>query len=350
MDIFLKKSKVCCISDIHIGVHQNSILWLDIATNWAKWLREELNKKDISDIIISGDFFHYRDEIAVNTIHFVTDILKIWEDFNIIMLVGNHDAYYKDRSDVNSLSILKGWKNITVISKLETEILFNKHVTFCPWGTRLEDIPDSDIIFGHFEIQTFKQNAFKICAEGMTTKNLLTKSPLTISGHFHLREERVYDNGKILYLGNPFQMDFGDVDSIKGYYILDIPSSEYEFTENRLSPKHKKIQLSELVKIGDITPDVRENFKNNFIKFIIDMNISPDDVDALLRKLTPLNPLNINVDYAINFNKYQIDEDVRTDFTGIDIKTAISEFISMLDIQNKEEVERYTVDLYKKCT
>ena len=68
----LNNSKVCCVSDIHIGVHQNSTQWHDIAINWARWLRDELKSKDISDIIISGDVFHYRDEIAVNTIHFVS--------------------------------------------------------------------------------------------------------------------------------------------------------------------------------------------------------------------------------------------------------------------------------------
>ena len=80
------------------------------------------------------------------------------------------------------------------------------------------------------------------------------------------------------------------------------------------------------------------------------MNISPNDVDKLLSKLTSLNPLNINVDYTINFNKYQIDEDIRTDFTGIDIKTAISEFVNLLEIENKSEVEKCTIDLLKKCT
>ena len=346
----LNNSKVCCVSDIHIGVHQNSTQWHDIAINWARWLRDELKSKDISDIIISGDVFHYRDEIAVNTIHFVSDVLELWKDFNIIMLVGNHDAYYKDRSDVNSLSILSGWDNITVVDDQVTEILYNKKVTFCPWGTKIDEIPNSDIIFGHFEIQSFKQNGFKVCTEGITTKDILGKAPLTISGHFHLREERIYDEGTILYLGNPFQMDFGDVDGVKGYYILDIPSSKFQFFENVHSPKHKKIKLSELVEVGDLTPDVCNDFKNNFVKFIIDRNISPNDVDKLLSKLTSLNPLNINVDYTINFNKYQIEEDIRTDFTGIDIKTAISEFVNLLEIENKSEVEKCTIELFKKCT
>lgn len=349
-DIFLKNNKVCCISDIHIGVHQNSNQWHRITLEWAQWLKKELNSKQINDIIISGDFFHYRDEIAVNTLHFVTTILDLWSDFNIIMLVGNHDAYYKDRSDVNSLSILNGWDNITVISDLRTVTLFGKEVTFCPWGTKISDIPNSNILFGHFEIQTFKQNSFKVCCEGITTKGILKKSPLTISGHFHLREERCYDEGNIIYLGNPFQMDFGDVGGVKGYYILDFNTSKYEFTENSVSPNHKKVYLSELVQAGDLTSEIRDTFRNNFIKFIIDMNISPDEIDMLLRRLSSLNPVNINVDYAINFNKYNLDEDVRTDFTGIDIRTAISEFINLIEIENKDEVEKYTIELLRKCT
>jgi len=349
-DIFLNDRRVCCVSDIHIGVHQNSAQWHQIILDWSKWLAVELREKDIKDIIISGDFFHYRDEIAVNTIHFVKEILDEWREFNIIILVGNHDAYYKDRSDVNSLTILEGWPNITIVPQLRSETIFGKKITFVPWGVEVNDIPKSDIIFGHFEIQTFKQNTFKVCTDGMTTKDMLKKAPLTISGHFHLREERIYDDGRILYLGNPYQMDFGDVESVKGYYILDIPEMSYEFTENKISPQHKKISLSELVKIGDLTDDVKNDFENNFVKFIIDMSISLDDVDKLLRKLTSLNPLNVNVDYAINFNKYQIDENNRTDFTGIDIKTAISEFISLLEIENKDEVEKYTQELFRSCT
>lgn len=345
MDININNSKACCISDIHIGVHQNSMQWHDITIQWAAWLAEELRNQNVTDIIISGDFFHYRDEIAVNTIHFVTEVLDIWREFNIVMLVGNHDAYYKDRSDVNSLSILKGWDNITVVSELTTSRNFGKNITFCPWGTKLEDIPNSDIVFGHFEIQSFKQNSFKVCTHGINTKGILERSPLVISGHFHLREERVYDEGTILYIGNPFQMDFGDVDSTKGYYILDFTTSNYTFTENAFSPKHKKVYLSDLVEVGDLTDEIKDVFTGNFIKFIVDMNISPDETDMLLRKLTSLNPRNINVDYAINFNKYRIDENSRTDFTGIDIKLAISEFINLLEIENKEDVEKYTLDL-----
>ena len=347
-EVFLRDTKVCCISDIHVGVHQNSNQWHEITLKWATWLAKALKKKNISDIIISGDFFHYRDEIAVNTIHFATTVLNIWEDFNIIILVGNHDAYYKDRSDVNSLSVLNGWNNITVLSSPTTVNLFNQKVTFCPWGTAISQIPKSDVIFGHFEIQSFRQNSFSICADGTRASDLLKKSSLIISGHFHLRDERHYEAGDIVYLGNPFQMDFGDAESIKGYYILDFETLDYEFTENKISPKHKKLHLSKLVEAGTITNDTKADLKGNFIKFIIDKNISPDEVDIVLQKFVSHNPVSVNIDYAVNYNKYKLDEGAIHDFSGIDAEAAIKEFIQLMDIDNKQEVIDYTVGLYRK--
>jgi len=348
-EIFINNTNVCCVSDVHIGVHQNSSVWHNIALKWARWLASELKSNDIRDIIISGDFFHYRDDIAVNTIDFASQLLEEWADFNIVMLVGNHDAYYKDKSDVNSLSILDGWSNITVISKPTTAVIFGKTVTFCPWGTRSHEIPKSDLVFGHFEIRNFKQNIFKVCDDGVPADELLDKCGLIISGHFHLRDEREYSNGRILYLGNPYQMDFGDIENKKGYYILDFNNLSYEFTPNNISPEHYKIHLSELAKAGKLTDEVRDRFENNFIKFVIDKNISPDEVDLVLRKFMSLKPVHINVDYAINFSQFAVDDSKIQDFSGVDVATAIEEFINLMEIDHKNEVVKHTIELYKKC-
>ena len=340
----LNSKRVCLISDIHVGVHQNTYLWHNIAMDWAKWLDKELKQKNIKDIIICGDLFHYRDEIAVNTIHVVTQILQIWNDYNIIILVGNHDAYYKDRSDVTSLSILSGWPNITVISSITKADLFGKRAVFCPWGTSLSDVSSGNIIFGHFEIESFKLNKFKVCDYGFKSSDLLEKSRLIISGHFHHREEREYSNGKIVYLGNPFQMNFGDVGDVKGYYILDFDDLSYEFTPNTISPLHHKVKLSDM--LNDESIDAQK-IKGNFIKFFIDQQITDDDIDILIKTLFQLKPLSLNVDYSLAF-KYGMEEESNYDFSGFDISTAIEEFINLMDIDNKDEVAKYTLDLYKR--
>lgn len=344
----IKQQQVCCISDIHIGVHQNGIMWHEIAVSWAEWLRSELQGHDVQDILICGDLFHYRDEIAVNTIHVTTQILEIWKQFNIIVLVGNHDAYYKDRSDVNSLSILRGWNNITVIDKLTQMNIFGRDLLFCPWGTKGHEIVKTDTIFGHFEIESFKMNHFKVCTEGIKTNELLSKTNLVVTGHFHHRDERVHKNGTVLYLGNPFQMDFGDAGTTKGYYLLDIPTNKYTFHQNKLSPTHNKIKLSELTAAGTIDDRIKKRIKNNIIKFIIDKNIMSDEADYVIQRLIQHNPKTFNVDYAINFNKFN-DEGNDCDLSGFDIETAIEEFVTLLQIDNKQDVISHTVDLYKKC-
>ena len=350
MKIKFRKRRICCVSDIHIGVHQNSNMWHEIALEWAAWLRKNLVEAGIEDICIPGDLFHYRDEIAVNTIHVVTEILNMWKDFNIVMLVGNHDAYYKDRSDINSLSILSGWNNITVISEPTQCTAFSRKLMFCPWGTTPKQIKKSDIIFGHFEIQSFKFNQHKICEDGMKSSSLLSKAPLVITGHFHLREERKYKNGTILYLGNPFQMDFGDVYSTKGYHILDFHDMDYEFHENNISPTHQKVKLSNLVRIGSINQEVRDIFKNNIIKLIIDKNVSPDDMDILLKKFLDLDSMSITADYDVNFNKFGLDEQEEHDLSGVDIPVAIEEFVNLLDdVPNKQEIIEHTIELFNKC-
>jgi len=344
----INKPKVCVISDLHLGVHTNSAVWHEIAINWANWLAKELSRKNIKDIIFCGDWHHNRSEISVNTLQVSADILDILKDFNIIAITGNHDLYYKHRTDVNSLSIYKGRKNITIFDNPYTLEAFDRTITLCPWNTNPADIPNSDIIFGHFEIETFKMNSYKVCEEGIKIKDLLQKASIIISGHFHTRHEKTFGSGTILYCGNPFQMDFGDLDNTKGYYILDLDTLEYEFNENVISPQYKKIHLSELVQLGTIDSSVRAIFTNNIVKLKIDKNITQEDIDVLINKLTQLKPLNLTLDYDINFNKIGADR-LEKDLSGIDIPAAIEEFVNLLDTQNKKEILSYTLELYNKC-
>lgn len=343
----INKPKVCVISDLHLGVHTNSTVWHEIALEWARWLKDELKRKNIKDIIFCGDWHHNRSEISVSTLQVSADILNIFNDFNIIAIAGNHDMFYKHRTDVNSLSIYRGRKNITVLDSVYTIESFDKVITFSPWNTSIDDIPKSDIIFGHFEIETFKMNGHKLCEEGIKIKDLLLKSSLVISGHFHTRHEKKFGRGTILYCGNPFQMDFGDIDNDKGYHILDLETSEYTFYSNNISPTYKKISLSDLVKEGTLTPRICKSIANNIIKLKIDRNIVREDLNILINKINQLKPLNLILDYDVAYNKISSDKQ-EADLSGIDIPDAIHEFVNLLDIEDKKDILQYTLELYNK--
>lgn len=340
-------SKTAIFSDLHLGVHQNSDFWLGVANKWADWYISELESRYITDVIFCGDFFHYRDEISVKTLNFAKDFLDKFSKFNIIMITGNHDAWYKDTSEINSLSILKGYENITVYDKIETRDINGKRVTFCPWGTSIKDIPVSDLVFGHFELVNFKMNSFKICDHGDDPETLSTKAPLIFSGHFHLRADRTFGSNKIIYVGNPFEMDFGDSMQSKGFYIFD-ENLNLDFIENTITPKHIKVFLSKLIHEKDPVTFFNQVISNNIIKLIVDKNINTEHLDALIAKLLTYKPFDLRIDYDVNYNKVQFTEEGEYDLSGIDIMEAIDEFINLLDIENKSEVSKYTTDLYQR--
>lgn len=336
--------EVCVLSDTHFGVHQNSPMWHNIAIKFVDWLVVELKQKGIKDIIIAGDVFHNRNDIAVNTLCVVAEIFTKLKDFNIIILVGNHDAFYKDRSDVNSISILSGWKNIKVYTEPTILHYLNKRLLICPWGTTIEQMNMADVIFGHFEIASFKMNNFKVCESGFTSDELFTMSDLIISGHFHQREERNYKSGTIIYLGSPYELDWSDKGTNKGVYLLDFTTLKYKFIENTQSPKHIEIKLTGLIKSG--IGGVKEIVTGNIVKFIIDKEIDTDKIDILIKTLNRFQPLEFIVEY------YQHNETDNTETQqateGVDMQQVINEFIQAMDIKNKDKVSAYVLDLYTK--
>jgi DNA repair exonuclease SbcCD nuclease subunit len=345
----INKSKVAIFSDLHLGVHSNSTEWHKYAIEWANWFRDECREKGIKDIIFCGDWHHNRSEISVNTLQVSADILDLFEEFNLIAITGNHDIYYKHRTDVNSLSIFKNRRNVTILEQYQTLEAFDRKLSFCPWNTPTKVIDDSDVIFGHFEIESFKMNTFKVCEEGVKVKDLLKKSSLVISGHFHTRHEKQYGAGTILYVGNPFQMDFGDAGNQKGYHILDLDTLEYEFFENNVSPCYEKITLSELVEEGDITPIIKNKISNNIVKLKVDKNISQEDMDILTSVFNKLQPEQFSVDYDINFNRILDNREDIEDLSGVDIEQAIEEFIGTMDLDDSKTIIEYTLGLYERC-
>jgi DNA repair exonuclease SbcCD nuclease subunit len=339
-------NKIACISDIHLGVHQNSHAWHDIALNFATWLDKVLLENNIKDIIIAGDIFHNRHEIGVNTIHAAYKFFDILKNYNIVAITGNHDCYYKDKSDINSVAIL----NKTNIRVFEEMVSFNeqeKKITFCPWGTELKDVPLSDILVGHFEILNFKMNQHKVCDHGLETEHLLDKAQLIISGHFHFREHRKYKHNKsILYLGSPYELDFGDREQTKGVTILDLQTLGIEFIENTITPKHKKIKLSELINNKDTLSNLQNDINNNFISLCIDCNAKPQIIELIVSQLSQYKPKNIRTDYNI-FQPVQLSA---TEIEGlsVDIDTALHEFIGMLDTPtNKKDILDKCLELYR---
>lgn len=333
-------------SDLHLGVHQNSQTWHNISLDLAAWIKSVMIQHKLDTIFFAGDVFHDRHEIGVNTLHVAKRFFNTLADFNIHILPGNHDAFLSSSVEVNSVEILEHSK-VFVHSKPTTLTVGDKTVTFCPWKTKLSDLEKVDMLVGHFEIQNFRMTAAKVCDHGDTSTDLLDKADVIITGHFHTREHRKYDNNKyILYLGSPYEMDFGDREQQKGLTIIDFDNFNTTFVQNEVTPKHYRLKISDLV--AKKYNNLPELIKSNIVSLHVDQKIDTLTLDLLITKLTQYSPLQFRTEFNI-LDTAQVDtKDVKK--LSIDIETAFHEFVEHVDTRaTKKEVLDKCLELYKAC-
>jgi DNA repair exonuclease SbcCD nuclease subunit len=255
------------------------------------------------------------------------------------MIIGNHDAYYKNRSDVHSLGLVRGYNNITLIDKnLEFEA-FNKRFLMVPWNN---NIPDNsyDYIFGHFEIQTFKMNNYTVCNHGLNPLDMLSNGANAIfSGHFHNRNSKKYKEGNIHYVGSCFPLDFSDEANIKGYHILDVENGSLNFFENEVSPRFIKTYISKIKSL-----DVK-SIKNNIVKLVVDEEVDDVKLEKVTNLLNKLKPWQLTIDYNVTNKSLNDVESV----DSINIKEMFDEFYEQLGLDEDQlkRVKEINEELYK---
>lgn len=267
------KNKVLIFGDLHIGKNKNNPVFFNTTIEYAKYLKRICNEENITELIQLGDIFDNRTEInllALDTAHKFFDTLK---EFNIDIIAGNHDCLYNDHTLVNSLSLLKEWPNIIIHDKVTERDGF----VFCGWGTKLDDIPQNNVTFGHFDIVGFELTKGKISQHGFKGVDLMNKTNLCFSGHYHTPQKRKYSGKSLIYTGSAFQLNWNDSGNDNLVYILNKDTLEIEEIINDMSPRFEYIRSEK---------DFNK-IQNNFIC----VSISDDKED--LSKYNILNPLDI---------------------------------------------------------
>lgn len=348
--INIQQPRIGVFSDIHLGNYRDDPKWHLIADDLSKWIAQQYRQRGITDIIIPGDIFHNRFEVSVTTLNAAKRFFDNLREFNIIITIGNHDAFYRDRSDVNSLAIFDEWSNITVVSEFQLVEQHDVRIGLCPWAYDVSQLPACDVVFGHFEIAGFHFAPSKICTTGVESTKLLSRSPLIISGHFHMAAERKYNGGVVKYVGTPYQLNWAEAGDSKFIYILDLRTMKFETIENDVSPKHIRIKMSDW-----ITNQVdRSIVKGNIINMIMDVSDDKavsDTNELSAHKFTTevlgLGPVDYRTTYVTNNASAMLFD---KEFDGVDVLSSMREFIDLLDIKSeiKPLVINKIVDLYMR--
>ena len=340
-----RNNKVLFFSDLHLGVHQDSPTWHKIALDLASWIDGVMKQEKLNTIFFAGDVFHNRHEIGVNTLHIAKKFFDILSNYQIYIIPGNHDCFLSSSVEVNSVKILEK-SNITVFNEPTTVEVSDKKVTFCPWNTDSRVLNEVDMLVGHFEIVNFKMNATKICEHGEDPAHFLNKAKSVITGHFHCRSHRQYEDRYVLYLGSPYEMDFGDRDQTKGVSIIDFDDLSVNFIQNEITPKHYRIEVTGI--LNKKYENLNQLIKGNIISLYVDTKFDALTLDMLITKLTQYGPLQFRTEFNILDDAQN--EIKETKKLSIDIETALGEFIEIIDTRaTKKEVLDKCLELYKVC-
>jgi len=260
------------ISDLHFGIRNNSLEWLQNQLNffsqfYIPYLKE--NKEDGDMLFILGDTFDSRQLLDITVLNNVIDlIIEISQIIEIHILVGNHDISKRSETDINSIKPFRFIPNVYVYEKPTIITNNSKTILLLPWiGDKIKEenyakANKTDYIFAHTDITGFKYDNFKEIKKGTDFIKIKHIKRL-FSGHIHKRQEFQ----KFIYIGSPYHTKRSDIGNQKGVYKFDPEKDEVFFTKNTISSVFQKIKLEDILEYK--LKDTYKIFENNYTDIIV---------------------------------------------------------------------------------
>lgn len=280
--------KVACFTDIHFGLKSDSRQHNIDCENFVTWFIEEAKSFGAETCIFLGDWHHNRAKVNVSTLNYsLANIERLGKSFErFYFITGNHDLYYRDKREINSVEFGRNIENVKIVS----EPLIEGDVAIIPWlvGDEWKKIKEIKCryMFGHFELPRFKMNQMvEMPDTGELSLDDLTSPEYVFSGHFHKRQY----NNNVYYIGNAFPHNFADEgDDDRGAMFLEW-GKEPVFKTWPGAPRYRKAKLSELLErpgnilnentYARIDIDVNLNYETtNYIREVFEQEYNPRDL------------------------------------------------------------------------
>ncbi len=280
--------QIAILTDTHFGARNDSPQFIEYFLSFIEnQFLPECEKRGITTILHLGDLMDRRKFVNFSTLNHVRKrfIEKLQErGMTMYCMVGNHDTYYKNTNNVNSLKELFGERYTCFIPvETPTEVQFgSKKFALIPWINKenkeeYDDFiskTDATIVCGHFEL-----NGYEVLRgvkfEGGMEDTSLRRFDKVWSGHFHNRQKK----NNIHYLGTPYQITFSDLNEKKGFYIYCTETDELQSIENE-SKMFMSIEYKDDLDIDDYSI-----YENKFIKMFVRGKKSQMKLDSVVEKL-----------------------------------------------------------------
>lgn len=347
--------KIALITDTHWGIRGDVIAFHDyFKKSVDEFFLPTLRERGIKKIVHLGDLVDRRKFINYMTAHRLRkDFLEpVNQEFDMDIIIGNHDTYYKNTNDLNALReiVIGKYENIHVFSGPHIRDFDGVPIAYVPWicdenyEQTLETVKatTAQICFGHLELSGFEMYKGHVADHGLS-HNLFDKFDVVCSGHYHHKST----NGNINYLGAFAEFTWTDYDDPRGFHVFDTETRELEFIRNPFN-MFVKLYYDDMGKNIDEVLLHNTDTANKIVKIIVRNKTNPYWFDMFIDHIENTSPMDLQV---VEDN---LQLDIENDESINEAEDTISIFknyIGQLNLDNprREKLEKTIVDLYQEA-
>ena len=337
MSNLFRKAAVC--TDIHFGLKSNSQTHNEDCLNFIKWFTAKAKEEGCETAFFLGDWHNNRASINIVTLNYSLRALEHLNDNfdRVYFIPGNHDLYYRDKRDVQSVEWARHLPNVVICN----DWLHTGDVIVAPWlvGDDYKRIPklSAKYMFGHFELPTFYMNAMvQMPDHGDVRREDFTGIERVFTGHFHKRQTQK----NITYIGNCFPHNYADNhDDERGMMILEW-GQEPEYHAWPDQPRYRVYQLSDVLTNTDALLH-----KGMHVRVNLDVDISYEE--ATFIKETFVNTYGLREITLIP--QKTVSEDINYDTTGNIMFESVDTIVTnqLTNIQSEQYNKNLLLQIYQ---
>jgi len=318
--------KLAILNDTHCGIRNSSEIFLKNAEDfYSKVFFPYCQEHEIDQIVHLGDYYDHRKFVNFKALnhnrkHFLDQMRKFEMKMDIIP--GNHDTYYKNTNDLNSLKELLGYYMNEVHIIMEPTVMEygSLKMAMLPWINQ-ENYESSmsfvreckaDWLGGHLELNGFEMMRGVKNTHGMDSK-LFNKFELVLSGHYHVSSRR--DN--IWYLGSQMEFFWSDAHDPKAFHVVDTETRQIEKVKNPHTLFHKIVYNDDEI---DYNNTELPNLENKFVKVVVVNKKDQFVFDRFIDRIQNQDIYELKI--AENFSEF-IGENVEDEEVNFDDTTTI---------------------------
>ena len=337
--------KIAILNDTHCGIRNSSEIFLNNAERFYNDVFfPECEKHGIKQIVHLGDYYDHRKFVNFKALNhnrriFLDQIRKRGMSMDIIP--GNHDTFYKNTNELNSLKECLGhYMNEVHIIMEPTVMQYDSlKLGLLPWICQdnydlcINLIRDcrADWIGSHLELNGFEVMRGLTNKHGMDPK-LFSRFEMVLSGHYHCSSKK--DN--IWYLGSQMEFFWSDAHDAKYFHVLDTETREMTKIRNPHTLFEKILYNDEEIDYNNYNKDLT----NKFVKVIVVNKTDPFIFDRFIDNIQNQKIYELKI--AENFNEFiganVEDENMSFEDTAEIVDTYIDAVDTDLD-KNKIKVE-----------